>query len=124
MPTARRTISIDDSSTRFELAESVVIDYPITFVWTVPNGATQVVFDASFVLSKLKISYMKSDRNVTIETNNPSTPEDTIALIANKANHWVDPEAGKPFTTNLDYLMATNSSGAEAKIEFYFGMRN
>lgn len=74
---------------------------------------TQVAFAA--VRSRMKMFFMVSDQDLTVETNSSSAPDDTISLIANVPFIWhnTGPEAN-PFSADITALFLTNASAAAA----------
>lgn len=84
---------------------------------TVTNGQTDKQINISFVVAAVKSFYIKSDQDITIETNSGSEPADTLTLTANKAYEWtVDDEDEFAFGTDVTAFFVTNASGATATI--------
>ena len=78
---------------------------------------TAVVFALDF--SQCTAFYLVSDQDVTFETNNATTPDDTIALLANVPYIWTEDSydtflIGTDITTNV---FVTNASGSTANIK-------
>lgn len=85
----------------------------------VPNDSVPVQVSMAIDVSALKSLYIKSDQDVTLETNSSSTPDDTINLIANQVLLWsVNDYAANPFASAVDVvnLFFTNSGGSAATV--------
>jgi hypothetical protein len=85
---------------------------------TVANGLTDSLINVAIDVSAVKCFILLSDQNVTIETNNGTTPDNTIALIANVAYVWCsDSYDTFKLTVDVTKFYVTNSSGATATIK-------
>ena len=70
-------------------------------------------------VSQIVVLYMLSDQEITIETNDGSSPDDTLTLKAGRAYVWIkdyDYNTCK-FTTDITKLYVTNSSGSAAHLQ-------
>lgn len=70
-------------------------------------------------VSAIKNIYLKSDQDITIETNNGTTPDDTINLKANVPyvfNADIDSYFTNLLTTDVTGFYVTNASGAIANL--------
>ena len=77
------------------------------------NGQVNVAID----VSKLIAIVINSTQNVTLETNDGSTPDDTIALEANVPYVWHENSYHSLLlTADVTALFITNASGAAATI--------
>lgn len=85
---------------------------------SVPDSSTDLQINVAIDFSALQALYLVSDQDVTVETNNGTTPDDTINLLANKPLVW---HAGSyhanPLTVDVTAIFVTNSSGAAAQIQ-------
>lgn len=73
----------------------------------------QLPINVSDVLS----FFLVSDQDVTIETNDGTTPDDTIELVAGKPYVWdVDDYSAFLLGTDVVSIFVTNNSGATATI--------
>lgn len=84
----------------------------------IPDSSTnKAVAIGGIDVSQAVSVWMHSTQDITLETNDGTTPDDTIALAANVPLLWC---TGAPFTnpltTDVTALYATNSSGAEATL--------
>jgi len=87
-----REVAIADSETDFEVALALDV-------------------------SEIKALYICSTQDVTLETNDGSTPDDTISLKANVPYIWhEDSYHDCLLTTDVTALFITNASGAEATL--------
>jgi hypothetical protein len=81
----------------------------------VPHPTTDQ--EVAFVLdvSEIEAIYMVSDQDLTVETNNGSSPVDTISLVAGVPYVWTAKSYHTCLlTTDVTALFLTNNSGAEA----------
>lgn len=90
------------------------------WIGTLADSTTDEDFELTVDTSKLKSVYMKSDQTVTIETNNATSPTDTITLTANQPLSWTVGEANPLFSADVTTgFFVTNSSGSTANISIY-----
>ena len=83
----------------------------------VPNASTDLLLAMNFDVSKVESIFLLSDRNLTIETNNGSTPANTINLLANVPFVWQrNTYMANPFTANVTAFFLTNNSGGTARL--------
>ncbi len=84
---------------------------------TVANSVTDQLLTLSLDVSAVKAFYIVSDQNITIETNNASTPTDTINLVANRPYEW-DTDSYDSFllTADVTAIYLTNASGSTATV--------
>jgi len=71
-------------------------------------------------VSELELVYIKSTQDVTFETNDGTTPDDTLALKANEPYVWwtAAPFVNKLTTDITTNVFVTNASGAAATVTF------
>jgi len=85
---------------------------------TIQDGQTDKLINFALDVSQIQSIYIVSDQDLTLETNDGTTPDDTINLVANKPYIWYQ---GSYFTnlltTDITALYATNSSGADATLQ-------
>lgn len=83
----------------------------------VADSSTDLAINMAIDVSALKLLYMVSDQDLTIETNDGETPDDTIALKAGKPLVWHE-DCGytNPLGTDVTALFATNASGTDATL--------
>ena len=77
----------------------------------------------SIDVSALQAVYINSDQAVVIETNDGSSPDDTLTLVANVPYVWTsDSYDTCKLTTDIGVngVYVTNASGAAANIEMEF----
>jgi len=84
---------------------------------TVVTASTDYEINFDLDVSACKSFYLESDQNVTFETNDGTTPADTIALLANKPYVWhVDSYDAFLLGTDVTSVFITNASGSTATI--------
>lgn len=116
MPTHRiQRIWQDAGNESVSQQETVTADLETNLDVAVADGQTAKQINIAIDISALKLLYIGSDKDVTIETNNSSTPDDTIAIKANIPLLWT-PDCGFdcPLTEDVAALYLANASGAEA----------
>ncbi len=84
----------------------------------VPDSSTDLEVDFVLDVSAISAIWIRSDQNVTLETNNGGSPDDTISLLANKPYVWVsDSYFTNKLTTDITALFFTNASGSAAVVQ-------
>lgn len=86
----------------------------------VNDGATDQLIVIAIDVSAIKNIYIKADQDLTIETNNGTTPDDTINLKANVPyvfNADINSYFTNLLTTDVTALYVTNASGTDATLE-------
>lgn len=85
---------------------------------TIPDSSTDLQIAYTLDVSTVTGFYMISDAAITIETNDGTTPADTVTLAASVPYVWY---TGKPdafiFGTDVTDLYVTNSSGGAANLQ-------
>jgi len=84
---------------------------------TVSTGETDYEINFDLDVSACKSFYLESDQDVTFETNDGSTPDNTIALKADTPYVWhTDAYDSFLLDTDVTSVFITNASGATATI--------
>ena len=83
---------------------------------TCPTGsATQLIFPID--VSAVKAFSVLSTQNVTLKTNSSGSPDNTIALIANKPYTWTASMYDTfKLTTDVTSIYIANTSGSSADV--------
>ena len=91
---------------------------------SVPDSSTDLQINVTIDVSALVVIYLLSDKDVTIETNSGSTPDDTIVLKANKPYIWGNDgdtfdaaSVTQKLSVDVTAFFVTNASGAAAQIK-------
>lgn len=86
---------------------------------SIPDSSTDLQVTFALDVSAIKSIYIKSDQNITLETNNGSTPDDTLTLLAGVPYIWhTDSYFTNLLTTDITTdIFITNSSGSAALLE-------
>lgn len=105
--TIRKTVTSTDSA-------------HIGFEEIVPDGESDYNISLDLDISAVSALVLVSDQDVTVETNDTESPDDTINLIGDAPKVFNEsPSLGEnPFTTDVTDLYITNASGEEATIQF------
>jgi len=90
----------------------------VTVSETVPGDSTDLLIAFACDVSQLKSLYMKSDKDLVIETNDGSSPQETITLIAGEPVCWAAANTlACPFSGDITALYATEANGDDAEFE-------
>lgn len=83
---------------------------------TVANSSTDFNIVWPVDVSQVKTFWLHSTQDVTVETNDGTTPDNTLALKAGHAYEWVAaaPYDSFLFDTDIETLKVTNASGSSA----------
>lgn len=83
----------------------------------VPDSSTDFEVVRTIDISSLKSFYLMSDQDVTIQTNDGTTPDDQFVLTAGVAYQWTeDSVADLVLTQDVTSFFITNTSGAAASV--------
>lgn len=85
---------------------------------TVNNAVSNLLVDMELDISQLKSFFIVSNKDVTLKTNDSGTPQDTIALKADKPLIYA-PNIGmtNPFGGDVTSMYLSNASGATATVQ-------
>jgi hypothetical protein len=92
----------------------------VTVSETIPGDSTDLLVAFACDVSQLQSLYMKSDKALTVETNDGTTPQETITLVAGEPIYWAKTNTLVcPFSGDITalYVTETNSDDAELEIE-------
>lgn len=86
---------------------------------SVPDETTDHLVNIAIDVSLLKSFYLDSDQDVTIETNDGATPDDTLTIKKDSPLIWdADDDQLNPFASAVDvtkiYITNTGNSAAAA----------
>lgn len=83
----------------------------------VADEAADLAINIAIDISALQLLYIVADQDLTIETNDGTTPDDTLALKAGKPIVWYDGCGySNPLSADVTALYASNASGADATL--------
>lgn len=85
--------------------------------WTVPDSTADQLCNIAIDVDKVTLFYIVSTQDVTIETNNGTTPDNTLSLKAGKPYFW-EPDSLDTFLLTVDVtkFYITNNSGSSATV--------
>ena len=84
----------------------------------IPDSTNDQLVDLALNVSEIKAIYMKSDQDLTVETNDGSSPDNTINLLAGVPYVWHENSYfTNLLTVDVTALYLSNSSGATATFE-------
>ena len=95
---------------------TIGVDAVLPWTVTIPNGTTDLLKVLPVKFSALQAIALHASDVCKIETNNGTTPTDTINLAANKGVIWFVGETGCPFTADCTNVYITNTSGSSVEI--------
>lgn len=82
---------------------------------TIGAGAADVLVNISIDISALKAIYIESTQDITIETENATTPTDTLNVKKDSPLAWDDKSHfANPFSADVTKMFITNGSATEA----------
>lgn len=86
---------------------------------SIPDSSTDLEVALTADVSQIKsVWMMATGGNITVETNDGSSPDDTIALVDGEPQMWNDDDIGSLFlTADVTALFVTNSSGAAVTLD-------
>lgn len=98
--------------------ESVTAESETNLDLAVADEETALEANIAIDYSAIASLYMACDQDITIKTNDSGTPDDTIALKANKPLVWT-PDCGfaNPFSADVTSIFCANASGADATLQ-------
>lgn len=84
---------------------------------TIPAVTNDVEVAAVFSVASLKMVFILSDKDVTLETNSSSAPDQTISLLANKPLFWYEGAYhANPFTDDVTKFFFSNAGATDANV--------
>jgi len=101
-------------STRKQVTSDSEINVDVVIASATTNGQIVCAID----ISELKSIVLNSTKDVTVKTNDGSTPDDTFTLKANNPLVWNNESpTANPFSADITDLYVTNASGADATVQ-------
>lgn len=93
-------------------------DGQVSLEVSVPDSETDMLVDLALNVSEIKSVFITSDQDLTLETNDGSTPDDTLSLVADVPYVWHENSYfSNLLTTDITALYLTNASGATANFK-------
>lgn len=84
---------------------------------TIADGQTAKQINIALDVSALKSIIIKSDQDITIKTNSSGSPDDTLAIEANKEYSWNEDSLDScQLGTDVTAIFIANSSGSTATL--------
>lgn len=86
--------------------------------WTVPDSTSDQLCQIAIDVSQVQLFLIVSSQDVTVETNDGSTPDNTLNLKANEPYLWhVSSLDSFLLDTDVTAFYITNNSGSEATVD-------
>ena len=117
MPTGNVVSSLGGDMHSLSETRQVTFRYESYLKFEINDGVTDQEEEQAINFADMVGFIAKSDRAVTLETENATTPTDTIALVADRCTRWMSPDSGNPLTADVTKWFATNASGSKATVE-------
>ena len=84
----------------------------------IPDSTTDQLVNMTIDISQLKSIYISTDNTVTLETNNATTPIDTLTITPDQPVDWqVGDVHSNPFSADVTAIYLTNNSGSVANVK-------
>jgi hypothetical protein len=84
----------------------------------IADSETDFLVNFALDVSQIAAIYIVSDQDITVETNDGSSPDDTLSLVAGVPYVWTtDSYDSCLLTVDITALYVTNSSGATATLQ-------
>ncbi|HEV2122611.1 MAG TPA: hypothetical protein VGW38_07535 [Chloroflexota bacterium] len=118
--TGKVTVQIAESGRTISGVMSREADGKYAASVSVPASTTNKQVEANFTFADAEIVFLKSDKDVTLYTNAPSTgvPADTIVLKAGVPKFYVkDGGMTNLFTANVTAIYLTNAGNSAALVD-------
>lgn len=117
MPT--QSINLDWSAGNDSIPKKITVtaDSEANYELAVADESTDLTANVAIDYSAVKLLYIVSDQDLTIETNDGDTPDDTLTLVANKPLVWFE-GCGytNPLSADVTAVYLTNASGTDATL--------
>jgi hypothetical protein len=112
------TIIVAGGGRQVKTTRSYSADGGTSRSWSVPDESTDLQCNIAIDVDKVKSFVIVSDQDVTIVTNDGTTPDDTLTLEAGIEYRW-DEDSLDDFklTADVTAMYITNASGAAATVD-------
>lgn len=118
MPTHTYALGITAGGTALAYEVDVTADSETNLDLTVADSVSDQLVTMAIDFSEMVGLFIYSDFAVTVETNDGTTPDDTIAVVAEVPVVWyTDCDHINPLTADVTALYITNASGSTANIK-------
>ena len=121
MPSHRKTFRVSAAGAAIEKVKSVSPNVEVVIVDTVAASQTDHPISV-FVESATLVSFhIWADQACTVETNNGTTPQETLTLDGIDAVSWVTGEGTAPIAGDVTALYVTTGTAATTTIKLIAG---
>lgn len=111
MPTGNGTLTLGGDMHTLSETRQLAFRYESYIKFTILDGVTDQLEEQAINFAKLVAFVALCDRAIKLETENATTPTDTINLVADRAERWISPDASNPLSADVTKWYATNTSG-------------
>lgn len=119
------TINVGGFSVSFDESEAdLTIVYGPAF--TIPDSKIDQELPLAADVSEVKYCIILATQDMTLETNDGATPDETLALKANKAyiyRKFTGEYDSFKFSTDINKVFISNASGSSGTIEYLVAQR-
>ncbi len=118
MPTHTYALGITAVGVALAYEVDLTADGETSLDLTVADGVTDQLTTIAIDFSELEGLFIYSDYAITVETNDGTTPDDTIAIAAGVPMVWYTGcDHANPLTADVTAFYITNASGSTANIK-------
>jgi hypothetical protein len=111
----------DESGAALSDQETITAGGKFDLSESIPGASTDLPVTLALDVSALVAFYIKSSRDITLETNSGSAPGNTLSLKAGKALIWsLNCGLANPLTVDVTGLFCTTEAGVAANLEARF----
>lgn len=102
----------------------ITVELEKNFEVTVPAGTTDMEVSINIDVSELVSLFIKAtNEDVTLETNDGTTPADTLNLKADQGHRWHNQEiTANPLGTDVTAVFLTNAGTTDSVVSFFAGV--
>jgi hypothetical protein len=113
----------NDAGSISNTTDTYLVDGEVNLDEVVAAGQVNKEYDISITQANIKSMVLIASQALTLKTNSTSSPQETIALAANKQLVWtIDHIEAKPFAGNITKFYVTNAGGTDATLKFRCGL--
>jgi len=118
MPTSTMAYGCTIGATALAHEVTITTDAVTEHALVIPDSTSDQLITIAIDFSELEALYLFSDQDVTIETNDGTTPDDTFSLVAGVPIAWnTDCGHDNPLTADVTAMYITNATGETANVK-------
>lgn len=115
--------AVSSPSGRVVQNKTITVESIVEKDLTIPDSTVDQEVVIALDVSAVSYFYIVSDQALTVETNDGSSPDDTLTLVANHPYLWTsdDYDTFLLDTADITALYLTNASGSTANVKIRAG---